>query len=168
MTVLKIKSDDILKDINVFIRAMQSNLRKVWESMSRDAGSSNHTADSNHSKTAIFKFHQLIFLLCFLVLRVKANGVESEVTRSTVVVVHVGKCWECTCLQEGDPSEDLDHWFWKSIMGIDYLRDGLKRELFTWNTHEFGDNKSNSCQHGSTSVLQFGFTEPWEPFWGTL
>jgi hypothetical protein len=136
--------------------------------MSADGGSCDHTSNGNHGKASILKFVQLVLLLLCWVGGEESHGVETEVARGTVVVVHVGKSGESACLKERDPSEDLDHGFWKGIVGIDDLREGLKRELFSRDTEEFGNKESNSGQHSSTSVLQFGLTEPWDPLWGTL
>lgn len=53
-------------------------------------------------------------------------------------------------------------------MCIDDVGDALERELFSGDTEEFGGYKTNSGKHSSTTVLELGLTEPWEPFWGTL
>jgi hypothetical protein len=152
----------------VELHISEPNLRKEREAATGNASSCNHTADCNHSKTSILKFCHFVGLLLFGVCGVKTDWVETKVTCGSIIFVHVGECWECACFQEGDPSEDLDHRFWKSIMGIDNLRDSFERELLSRNTHELRNNESNSGQHCSTPMLQFGLTEPWKPFRGTL
>mmetsp|Transcript_19619 Transcript_19619/g.29728 ORF Transcript_19619/g.29728 Transcript_19619/m.29728 type:complete len:261 (-) Transcript_19619:117-899(-) len=141
---------------------------KVRESMSSDGSTSDHTTDGNHSKTSVLKLHKLHLILLLFSGGVKSQGVEGEITRTTVVFVHVGKGREGACLKEGDPSDDLDHGVWEGIMGIDYVGDGLERELLSRDAHEFWYNHTYGGKHGSTSVLELGFTEPWEPLWGAL
>ena len=158
----------IYRQAGKWLRILTSSLGKVWESVSRDGGSTDHTSDGNHSETSVLQFLQLPHLLFRRVGGVKTKGVKAKVTGCTVVVVHVGQGRESAGLQEGDPAEDLDHGVRKSIVGIDDLGEGLEGELFSRDAEELGDNESNSGKHSSTSVLQLGLTEPWHPLRGTL
>lgn len=146
-----------------------ANLRKVRESVSRDGSTADHTTDSDHCQTSVLQFSELVFLELFGRLWLQSQGVESVVTRGTVVVVHVGQCREGAGLNEGDPSEDLDHGgIGQGIVCVDDIGDGGEAELFTRDAEEFRNNETNGGQHSGTSVLQFGLTVPWDPFRGAL
>ena len=145
-----------------------NHLRKVRESVSADRGSSNHTANGDHGKTSVLELLQPVFLLLFRVSGVKSHRIERVVTRFTIVVVHVGKSRECACLNEGDPSEDLDHGFGELVVGLQDCGDVGEGVGFSWDANEFRNNHTQSGQHGGTSVLQLGLTEPGDPLRGTL
>ncbi|VEU34077.1 unnamed protein product [Pseudo-nitzschia multistriata] len=141
------------------------NLRKVRESVSGDGGSGHHTTNGDHCQTSILQFSELVFLELLGILWFQTQRIKSVVTRGTVVFVHVGQSGESAGLDEGDPSEDLDHGsIGQGIVCIDDIGDGVEAELLTRNSDEFGNNETDGCQHGSTSVLQFGLTVPWDPF----
>lgn len=53
-------------------------------------------------------------------------------------------------------------------MSINDLGDGIKGELCSRDAEDFWKDESNGSQHGSTAVLQLGFTEPREPLGGAL
>mmetsp|Transcript_20225 Transcript_20225/g.30010 ORF Transcript_20225/g.30010 Transcript_20225/m.30010 type:complete len:208 (-) Transcript_20225:142-765(-) len=152
-----------------FLHIYHNNfLGEVRETMSCNSSTRNHSTNRNHSKTSVLEFRQLHFLLFFRIFGEQTEGVETEVTRGTVVAVHVGEGWESAGLEEGDPTKDLNHTVGKSIMSLKHIGNGVERELFAWDTDEFRHNHTNGCQHGSSAVLQFGLTVPWEPFWGAL
>mmetsp|Transcript_13365 Transcript_13365/g.38488 ORF Transcript_13365/g.38488 Transcript_13365/m.38488 type:complete len:215 (-) Transcript_13365:42-686(-) len=143
-------------------------LWKVRESVSGHGGLGDHATDGNHGKSSVLQFHQLKSLLRGLVFRVEAQRVEAEVAWLAVVVVHVGQCWECACLQEGDPCKDLDHGVREGVVGVNDIGDGREGELLAWDAEEFWDDEADGGQHGGASVLEFGLTEPWDPLWGSL
>ena len=137
--------------------------------MSGDGGTSDHTTDGDHCQTSILQLRKLVFRELFRRLWLQSQRIESVVTRSTVVIVHVGKSREGACLDKGDPSEDLDHrCIGQGIVCVNDIGDRFKAELITRDTEEFRNNESNGCQHSSTSVLQFGLTEPRDPFGSAL
>jgi hypothetical protein len=148
--------------------ASSPGLGKVWESMSCDRGTRNHTSNSNHGKTSILQFTQLIFSLLSRISGVKTQRIESKVSWETIVFVHVSKRRETASFKEGDPTEDLNHRFRQGVVGINNLRESFERELSSRNTEEFWQNKSNSGQHCRSAVLEFGLAKPWEPLRGTL
>ena len=49
-------------------------------------------------------------------------------------------------------------------MSIEDVGDCLEGELRSWDTNEFGYDKSDGSEHGLTAVFEFGFTEPVDPF----
>ena len=145
------------------------HLRKVWESVSGDGGTGDHTTDSDHCQASILQFSELVFLELLGRLWLQSQGIESVVTGSTIVIVHVGQSGEGACLYKGDPRKDLDHGrIGQGIVCVDDVGNGFETELLTGDAHEFGNNDTNGCQHSGTSVLQFGLTVPRDPFGGAL
>lgn len=136
--------------------------------MSRHGGTRNHTSNAYHGQAAVLELLHLHFLSLGRVLGVKSERVEVEVSRLTIELVHVSKGGEGNSFEEGDPSEDLDHGVRESIVRINNLWDGGEGKLFTGNANELGNDESNCSEHSSTTVLEFGFTEPREPFGSSL
>lgn len=112
-------------------------LRKVGEAMSSYRCTSNHPTDSNHSKTSILQFRQLVFLELGGVCWFQSERIEGIIPGHPIVIIHVGQCGEGTGLHERDPTKDLDHRLGQCIVRINDPWDGLEGICLTGDTDEF-------------------------------
>ena len=122
-----------------------------------------HTTDGQHSKTSVLNFleFQCLHFLCRL-LSVVVLGVEANVSWDTAGVVEHGFHAHVS-LPVGNPlnvtasSDDLSHGGNTNDGGSHV---GVVNVLVSWDGNKLLEDESNGGKHGSTSVLEFGFTKP--------
>lgn len=123
---------------------------------------------NNLTQNTYLQFLQLHIFLLGSIFGIQIERIKTKVPRLTIKLVHVGQGRERRGLQEGDPSENLNHGFRKSIVRLNDLGDGFKGELLSRNSNEFGDYETSDSEHGGAAVLQFGFAVPGKPLGGFL
>ena len=122
---------------------------KVWEVPSGNSGSSNHTTNSNHGKTSILQLSKLHLVLLLFGFWVESKWIKGKVTRSTVVLSHVGEGGDGAGFEDGDPKEDLDHGVREFVVSFNNVGDGIEGELCARDADKFWDDESNGGKHGT-------------------
>mmetsp|Transcript_11334 Transcript_11334/g.21212 ORF Transcript_11334/g.21212 Transcript_11334/m.21212 type:complete len:216 (+) Transcript_11334:375-1022(+) len=132
------------------------------ECLSSDPVVMNHSSNGKHSKTSILDFLEChLILFCLRLSNRKTHGIKSKVSRNTVWrrehVLHGNISLVGPELKNSHPDNNLKHgrktYSLRGEVGIVHV--SISR-----NGNVLLNDESKSCKHGSTAVLDFGFTEP--------
>lgn len=143
-------------------------LREVREAVSGHRRARHHAPDGDHREAAVLQLRQLVILQLGRVGGLQAEGVEGVIPGGAVEAVHVGQGGEGARLDEGDPSEDLDHRLREGVVRVNDAGDGLEGVRLAGDADELRNDESERRQHGHPAVLQLRLAEPREPLGGPL